>query len=139
MGLIQIRTEDRYKVATWSELADRAPAYALVREVDLVVIRYDDEVSVLYGRCAHRRALMADGHVVGDNLICGVHNWDYRLDTGVSEYNNEEALHKFTATVDLADDAVYVDAAEIHAWAQQHPQEFKRDDYLGLYADLHGG
>ena len=35
------------KVATWSELADRQPAYALVASVDLVVIRYDDKVSVL--------------------------------------------------------------------------------------------
>ena len=73
------------KVAIWSELADRRPAYALVAGVDLVVIRYDDRVSVLYGRCLHRGALLADGHVEGHNLICGLHDWDYRLDTGVSE------------------------------------------------------
>ncbi len=136
--LVQIRTENRHKVATWSELKDREPAYALVNEIDLVVIRYDDSVSVLYGRCAHRRALMSDGHVRGDNLICGVHGWDYRLDTGVSEYNNHEALHKFTATIDPEADAVFVDAAELAAYAKQHPQEFKRDEYLGLYDDLHG-
>ena len=47
----------------WEDVEDRKPAYALVEGVDLVVIRYDDEVSVLYGRCAHRGALMADGHV----------------------------------------------------------------------------
>ena len=29
-------------VAEWSKLADRAPAYALVANVDLVVIRYGD-------------------------------------------------------------------------------------------------
>ena len=38
------------------ELEDRVPAHALVAGVDLVVIRYDDTVSVLYGRCAHRGA-----------------------------------------------------------------------------------
>ncbi|MGR3660319.1 MAG: hypothetical protein ACU0CA_03900 [Paracoccaceae bacterium] len=27
---------------------------------------------------------MADGFVRGRNLICGVHNWDYRLDSGVN-------------------------------------------------------
>ena len=27
---------------------------------------------------------MSDGQVEGANLICGVHHWDYRLDTGVS-------------------------------------------------------
>ena len=34
------------KVATWSELTDRKPAYALVRNTDLVVIRYDDAVNL---------------------------------------------------------------------------------------------
>jgi nitrite reductase/ring-hydroxylating ferredoxin subunit len=75
-------------VARWSELPDREPVHTLVGEVDLVVTRFGERVSVLYGRCLHRGALMADGHVDGDNLICGVHHWDYRLDTGVSEYNN---------------------------------------------------
>ena len=79
-------------VAKWDELGDRQPAYALVGEVDLVVVRWDSEVSVMYGRCLHRGALMSDGYVDGNNLICGVHYWDYRLDTGVSEYSNEEAL-----------------------------------------------
>ena len=125
-------------VATWSQLQDRQPAYALVEDVDLVVVRFDEEVSVMYGRCLHRGALLADGHVGGSNLICGVHNWDYRLDSGVSEYNNAEALTKFTAWIDEGEDAVLVDADEIRAWAQDHPQPFKRDQYLGLYADVHG-
>ena len=75
-------------VADWAALADRTPAYALVANVDLVVIRHGERVSVLYGRCLHRGALLADGFVDGDNLICGLHNWDYRIDTGISEYNN---------------------------------------------------
>lgn len=124
------------KVAIWSELMDRAPAYALVSNVDLVVIRYDDEVSVLYGRCLHRGALLSDGHIAGQDLICGVHGWDYRVDTGVSAYNNEEVLHKFRSWVE--DDGVYVDAHEIDAWAHENPQPYNREAYLGLYADVHG-
>ena len=127
---------DLVKVARWSELKDRVPAYALVGEVDLVVVRHDDSVSVLYGRCLHRGALMADGHVDGDNLICGVHGWDYRLDTGVSEYNNSEALHKFNAWVE--GDNVLVDRAEVEAWLVDHPQPYDRRTYLGLYQDPHG-
>src|SRR5262245_4735956 len=63
---------NRIAVADWSALKDRAPAYALVGNVDLVIIRYGDNVSVLYGRCLHRGALLADGRVDGDNLICGL-------------------------------------------------------------------
>ena len=127
------------RVATWSALEDRRPAYALVGEVDLVVTRWDDRVSVLFGRCLHRGALLSDGRVDGDNLICGLHGWDYRLDTGVSEYSNDEALVCFRAWVDAGADAVYVDAVEVEAWAEEHPQPFRRDEYLGLYADVHGG
>jgi nitrite reductase/ring-hydroxylating ferredoxin subunit len=124
-------------VAKWSELPDRDPQYALVEDVDLVVVRFDETVSVMYGRCLHRGALMSDGYVDGDNLICGVHYWDYRIDTGISEYNNSEVLKKFTSWVE--DDEVRVDAEEIAAWAKDNPQPFQRDDYLGLYADTSHG
>ena len=121
------------KVATYSDLKEKQPAHALVENVDLVIIRFGDEVSVLYGRCLHRGALLADGYVDGHNLICGLHNWDYRIDTGVSEYANDEVLHKFKTAIQ--DNAVYVDAVEVRAFHHDHPQPFDREAYLGNYAD----
>jgi len=123
-------------IVSLDTLEDRVPAHALVADVDLVVIRYGDRVSVLYGRCAHRGALMADGHVDGDNIICGVHGWDYRLDTGISEYNNTETLPKFEAWIE--DGQVCVDEDEIAAWAKAHPQPYNRDAYQGAYQDPTG-
>ena len=123
-------------VKKWDELADRTPAHALVADVDLVVVRTDQTVTVLYGRCAHRGALMADGYVDGDNLICGLHHWDYRLDTGVSEYNNSETLPRFNGWVD--DGQVFVDQDEITEWARAHPQPYRRDAYQGVYQDPTG-
>ena len=120
----------------WSELSDRTPAYALVANVDLVVVRYDDQVSVLFGRCHHRGALLADGHIDGANIICGMHGWDYRFDTGVSEYNNSEFIQKFSSWIE--DDSVWVDEDEIAAWAVKNPQPYNRKEYLGTYADVHG-
>ena len=125
------------KIASLSTLPDKKPQYALVGEVDLVVVRWGDEVSVFYGRCLHRGALMSDGFVRGKNLICGVHYWDYRLDSGVSEYANNEALPKFKSWVD--GDEILVDADEINAWALDNPQPYDRDAYLGLYADTSHG
>lgn len=138
MALAQLRKRNKVEIAAFGELDDRQPRYALVAGVDLVVVRYDDQVSVLYGRCLHRGALMADGHVEGDNLICGVHQWDYRLDTGVSEYDNAEALWKFQSWIDPETDMVLVDEEEVRAFFETHPQPFERDAYLGLYADTHG-
>ncbi len=123
-------------IADWDQLQDRTPVHALVAGVDLVIVRYDDSLSVLYGRCAHRGALMADGHIDGDNLICGVHGWDFRYDSGVSEYNNSETLAKFSAWVE--DNQVMVDEEEIAAWAETHPQPYQRDQYQGAYQDPTG-
>ena len=126
----------KVKIANWDDVPQRQPIGALVEEVDLVVVRWDDNVSVMYGRCKHRGALMVDGHIEGDNLICGVHQWDYRFDTGVSAYNNAEYLDKFQSWVEAG--GLYVDAEEIIAWKQDHPQPYNRDAYQGQYADIHG-
>ena len=126
----------KVSVANWDSLEDRSPTHALVANVDLVITRFDDTVSVLYGRCAHRGALMSDGHVDGDNLICGVHGWDYRIDTGISAYNHSETLPKFNAWVE--DGKVLVDEDEVAAWAQEHPQPYNRDVYQGAYQDPTG-
>ena len=128
---------NKVSIANLDDLADRKPAYALVAEVDLVVVRFDAEISVFYGRCLHRGALMSDGFVSGNNLICGLHYWDYRLDSGVSEYNNKEVLPKFESWVE--DNQVWVDEDEIAAWAKDNPQPFDREAYLGLYADTSHG
>jgi glutamate synthase domain-containing protein 2 len=123
-------------LSSWDDLPDRKPQYGLVADVDLVIVRFDEQVSVLYGRCAHRGALMADGFVSGNNLICGVHNWDYRMDSGVSEYNNSETLPKFNAWIE--DGQVCVDEEEIAAWAEANPQPYNRDSYQGNYQDPTG-
>lgn len=129
---------ERIQVATWSELDPLTPRYALVGDVDLVIVRWEsgDNASVLYGRCLHRGALLADGHVVGDDIVCGVHNWDYGYRTGVSGYHNDQVLHRFTSWVEQ--DALWVDGDEIAAWAKVNPQPYDRDAYQGMYQDIHG-
>ncbi len=127
--------QKRIPIHDWDKLEDRKPAYALVKRTDLVIIRYDDQVSVLYGRCLHRGALLADGHIDGENLICGVHYWDYRYDTGVSAYNNSEILHKFTS--EIADGKVWIDEAEVEAFEEKNPTEVDHTEYLGAYVATH--
>lgn len=120
----------------FADLQYRQPTHALVENTDLVITRFDDKVSVLYGRCLHRGALLSDGHIdERDNIICGVHQWDYRIDTGVSEYNNHEVLNKFKSAIH--EGTVYVDKADVIAFEELHPQPFKRDEYLEAYADTH--
>jgi methylamine---glutamate N-methyltransferase subunit C len=136
MDELRVEPERRMaKVAVWSEVADRTPVAANVDGIDLVVVRRGEAHSVLYGRCLHRGALLADGRVSGDNLLCGLHGWDYRIDTGVSAYNNAESLTRFTSWLD-GDDLV-VDANEVAAFKMRHPQPFDPDVYQGYYRDPH--
>jgi len=124
---------NKIELTNLDDLADRQPAHFLINGLDLVAVKYDDQVSILYGRCLHRGALMSDGHIEGENLICGLHGWDYRYDTGVSEYNNEEILHKFHS--EISDGKVWIDEDQINKYLIDHPQPFNRDEYLGEYAD----
>ncbi len=125
-----------HKVATWSEVPDRVPVGVLVSNVDLVIVRYDNNHSVLYGRCLHRGALLCDGSIEGNNLVCGLHGWDYVFQTGVSSYDNAERLTRFASWID--GDDLLVDLDEILGWEKEHPQPFDRSAYQGAYADPHG-
>lgn len=123
------------EILSISDKKEREPYYAEAEGLDLVVILDNGEASVLYGRCHHRGALLADGHIDGKNLICGLHGWDYRYDTGISEYNNDESLHKFNAEV--RDNKLFIDLDEVRDFLRSNPQPFDRDSYLGKYADTH--
>jgi len=128
----------KVSIHLWQDLKPLSPTYALVGGVDLVTIRWPDaqEVSVLFGRCLHRGALLSDGHVDGDDLICGLHNWDYNYQTGISSYNPAERLKKFNSWIE--DGQIWVDEEEIKIWAVDNPQPYNRNAYQGLYKDLHG-
>ena len=128
----------KIRIATFSELDPARPTGAMVANVDLVIVRWPDaeEVSVLYGRCLHRGALLADGEIRGEDLICGVHQWDYRFRTGVSAYSNTERLERFSHWIEH--DGVFVDEHEIREWERCHPQPYDRGAYQGVWADPHG-
>ena len=128
----------KLRIARFADLDPTRPTGAVVANVDLVIVRWpdEDEVSVLYGRCLHRGALLADGEIRGEDLICGVHEWDYRFRTGVSAYNNRERLQRFTHWIE--DGELLVDEDEIRDWERSNPQPFDRGAYQGVYADPHG-
>lgn len=90
---------DPQRVATRSDRLDREPMHARVADVDLVVVR-DAEVSVPSGRCFHRGGLLG-----GDDRICGVHGWEYRVDSGIGGSDDSELLGTFRARVDGDEDA----------------------------------
>lgn len=122
-------------IARLADLVDDVPAGAEADGVELVLVRRGGTVHVFEGRCPHRGALLADGRVQGPDLVCGVHGWDFRLDTGVSAYAPEESIHKFTASV--VDGRVVVDAADLAAFRAARPAQRLVPTYDRLFDDPH--
>ncbi len=132
-------------VASWDDLTDRIPFGVVAEGIDLVVIRFGEQHSVLSGRCQHRGARMADGHCVGDDLVCGVHGWDYRIDSGVSTYSDREHLHRFDSTI--LDGVIHVERDELVNYRRRHalrlvderaePAAADRAEFERFYDDPH--
>jgi glutamate synthase domain-containing protein 2 len=122
-------------VARLDELALETPAHAEADGLDLVIVRRGDDVHVFEGRCPHRGALLSDGRVEGANLVCGLHGWDYRLDTGISAYNPSERIHKFTAHVD--DGEVRLDRSELLDFQSMRPARAVPSTYDRFFDDPH--
>lgn len=102
-----------------------------VHGVDVVLIRRGVNVSALHGRCPHRGALLGDGRVDGDLLVCGVHGWRYDSDTGVSPVNPAVRLTKFPAWE--SDGSVYVDESSIREFTRANPATYEDDGYQGRW------
>jgi len=122
-------------IARLDALADDTPAHAEADGIDLVLVRRGAAVHVFEGRCPHRGALLADGRVEGANLICGVHGWDYRLDTGISAYNPAERIYKFSCHV--VDGEVLLDKDELVDYRSMRPERRVASTYDRLFDDPH--
>ena len=123
------------QIADFNSLKEKIPSHAKALNTDLVIIKYSNNVSVLYGRCLHRGALLSDGYVDGNNLICGLHFWDYRYDSEISEYNPAETLHKFKSVIENG--SVYIDENEVKEFEVKLPSRFNSGEYLGEHIDTH--
>lgn len=117
-------------VAKLHQLLDDEPFSASALDIDLVVVRTQGQVHVLYGRCPHRGALMAGGCIEGDTLVCTVHGWDFDLSTGASTRVPGESLARFAAQVDDATGEVLVSRGELEAWRLDNPQAFLPGEFF---------
>lgn len=132
-------------VAVLADLPVREPVGVVVDGLDLVVVRLTEDaigrdgwerVVVFEGRCPHRGALLADGRVEGHNLVCGVHGWDFRLDSGRGDYEPSQRLHRFPARL-REDGSVVVDRRDLDGYRTAKPQSALTDVYARLFTDPH--
>ena len=65
-------------VIAWSEEVNREPLKRTVLNEDIVLYRKEDGSPVaLADRCAHRAYPLSAGRLIGDNIQCGYHGFEY--------------------------------------------------------------
>ena len=119
------------RVASVDDLPSDRPHPVAVDGVDIVLIRRGRTVSALHGRCPHRGALLADGRVEGDLVVCGVHGWRFDSETGLSPVNPAVTLTTFPAWV--SDGEVYLDESAVTEYRRAQPAMHADDGYQGRW------
>ena len=104
----------------------------MVDGIDLVIIRRGDEHSVLYGRCLHRGALLADGTRRRATTCCAACTAGTTASTPASaptttprRWRSSPAGSTATTCSSTRD--------EVAAFLMRHPQPFDPDVYQGYY------
>lgn len=66
---------------------------------EVIVCRTEAGFAVLERRCLHAGADLAEGLIVGADIICPLHGWCYRADTGVHVQSAVNRLASFAVRV----------------------------------------
>mgnify|MGYP001000204728 CR=1 FL=1 len=73
------------RVARSDEMKGPGPHAASADGIDLVVLRTKDGLKAFEGRCPHQGALLGEGELDGDALVCRNHRWRFSIDGGKRE------------------------------------------------------
>ena len=73
------------RIARNGELEGPGPHAVSADGADLVVVRTARGLKVFEGRCPHQGALLGEGELDGDVLVCRNHRWRYSVESGQRE------------------------------------------------------
>lgn len=65
-----------------AELRGEGPFAVSVNGVDLVIVKTDAGLRAYQGRCPHQGALLGEGEMDGDELVCRNHRWRFNAASG---------------------------------------------------------
>jgi cytochrome P450/nitrite reductase/ring-hydroxylating ferredoxin subunit len=70
------------RVGREGDFAGEGPYVASADGVDLVLVRGSNGLKAYDGRCPHQGALLGEGELDGDVLVCRNHRWRFDVETG---------------------------------------------------------
>ena len=77
-----MKPETFVRVANPGELKSAGPFALSANGVDVVLARTGGGWRAFGGRCPHQGALLGEGELDGDSLVCRNHRWRFALDSG---------------------------------------------------------
>lgn len=94
------------KICRVSDLKEKCGKRFVVDEVEVAVFKVDNEIYALNNICPHQHtALIYDGFIEDNCVICPAHGWEFRLKSGDMK-SGKKGLD--TYPVEIRDDDVYV-------------------------------
>src|SRR5580704_3491247 len=84
-GLRLMTTASLIRVANLEELHGDGPHALSAMGFDVVVVRTPAALRAFEGRCPHQGALLGEGELDGDKLVCRNHRWRFSVDSGQRE------------------------------------------------------
>jgi cytochrome P450/nitrite reductase/ring-hydroxylating ferredoxin subunit len=80
-----VTTASLIRVANLDELPGDGPHALAANGFDIVVVRTPAGFRAFEGRCPHQGALLGEGELNGDTLVCRNHRWRFSVDSGQRE------------------------------------------------------
>lgn len=91
--------DDFIKLCKVSDLIDRQGKRFIVDDTEVALFKIDDEIYALSNICPHQHtALIYDGYIEDDCVVCPAHGWMFELKTGKLK-NGNSVLTKFPVIV----------------------------------------
>jgi len=100
------------RVARLADLDGEGPHAVAAGDIDLVVVHRGNQLKVFEGRCPHQGALLGEGELDGNLLVCRNHRW--KFDTATGQRKNGPQCLKACPS-EIRDDALWVDTTPLDA------------------------
>jgi methylamine---glutamate N-methyltransferase subunit C len=113
------------EVLTVDQLEEGQGTTVFVNGHDIALYKYEGNFYALDNTCVHRQGKLGDGWMNGPNVICPLHQWDYDIKTGISRWNNQEAVAVYPVRIE--GQSVQIDADTVPS-----KPRFE-EEYLGLW------
>jgi 3-phenylpropionate/trans-cinnamate dioxygenase ferredoxin subunit len=71
-----------HDVASVSEIDAVLPLPVGLDDEQLVLFKVEDKIFATINQCSHQQALLSDGYIDGDAIICPIHQAKFHIPTG---------------------------------------------------------